>query len=49
VLSSYIGLPVFIVLWLGHRYITKSKVVPLLEMDLTAPKDVEDEPRVATH
>ena len=47
VLSSYIGLPVFIVLWLGHRYITRSKVVPLLEMDLTAPKDVEDEPRGA--
>ncbi|WP_395399488.1 amino acid permease [Arthrobacter sp. UC242_113] len=48
VLSSYIGLPVFIVLWLAHRYITKSKVVPLLEMDLTAPKDVEDEPSVGT-
>jgi lysine-specific permease len=40
VLSSYIGLPVFIALWLGHRFITKSKVVPLLEMDLTAPKDI---------
>src|SRR5919112_628414 len=43
VLSSYIGLPVFIVLWLAHRFITKSKMVPLLEMDLTAPKDLEDE------
>lgn len=41
VLSSYIGLPVFIALWLGHRFITKSKTVPLLEMDLAAPKDLE--------
>ena len=48
VLSSYIGLPVFIVLWLAHHFITKSKVVPLLEMDLTAPKDLEDEPRGGT-
>jgi lysine-specific permease len=48
VLSSYIGLPVFIVLWLAHRFITKSKVVPLLEMDLTAPQDLEDEPRGST-
>jgi len=43
VLSSYIGLPVFIILWMAHRFITKSKMVPLLEMDLTAPKDLEDE------
>jgi lysine-specific permease len=40
VLSSYIGLPVFIVLWLAHRHVTKSKMVPLHEMDLAAPKDV---------
>ncbi|MFC9353162.1 amino acid permease [Arthrobacter sp. NPDC057013] len=49
VLSSYIGLPVFIVLWLGHRYITKSKMVPLHEMDLAAPKDVEDQPSGKIH
>ena len=44
-LSSYIGLPAFIVLWLAHRFVTKSKVVPLLEMNLAAPKDLEDEAR----
>ena len=43
VLSSYIGLPIFLGLWLVHRFVTKSKVVPLLEMDLTAPQDLEDE------
>jgi lysine-specific permease len=43
VLSSYIGLPVFIGLWLAHRFITKSKLVPLHEMDLTAPEDLKDE------
>ncbi|MDR7359231.1 amino acid permease [Paeniglutamicibacter sulfureus] len=43
VLSSYIGLPIFLGLWLVHRLVTKSKVVPLLEMDLAAPQDVEDE------
>ncbi|MFP3461060.1 amino acid permease [Arthrobacter globiformis] len=48
VLSSYIGLPVFIVLWLVHRYITKSKMVPLHEMDLAAPTDVEAEPSRGT-
>ncbi|KAA0976029.1 amino acid permease [Paeniglutamicibacter gangotriensis] len=44
VLSSYIGLPIFLGLWLIHRLVTKSKVVPLLEMDLSAPADIEDEP-----
>ncbi|MCV9994130.1 amino acid permease [Paeniglutamicibacter sp. ZC-3] len=43
VLSSYIGLPIFLGLWLVHRFVTKSRVVPLLEMDLAAPQDVEDE------
>ncbi|MFL4474936.1 amino acid permease [Paeniglutamicibacter sp. MACA_103] len=43
VLSSYIGLPIFLGLWLVHRLVTKSRVVPLLEMDLAAPQDVEDE------
>ncbi|QXQ09790.1 amino acid permease [Paeniglutamicibacter sp. Y32M11] len=43
VLSSYIGLPIFLGLWLVHRMVTKSRVVPLLDMDLSAPQDVEDE------
>ena len=43
VLSSV--LPIFIALWLTDRSITKSRVVPLLEMDLTGPKDLDDGPR----
>lgn len=42
VLSSYIGLPIFLALWLVHRVKTKSKVVPLLEMDLTPPQGLDD-------
>lgn len=37
VLSSYIGIPIFLGLWLIHRHVTMSRVVPLLEMDLEAP------------
>lgn len=43
VLSSYIGLPIFLGLWLVHRHVTKSKVVPLLAMDLSSPQDIEDD------
>ena len=46
VLSAYIGLPLFLGLWLIHRYVTKSKVVPLLEMDLSAPADIEESAKV---
>ncbi len=41
ILSSYIGIPIFLGLWLVHRHVTKSRVVPLLDMDLSGPKDVE--------
>lgn len=44
VLSSYAALPIFLFLWLGHRTVTKSKMVPLLKMDLTAPEDLDDAP-----
>ena len=44
VLSAYIGLPIFLALWLGHRMVTKSTVVPLTDMDLSGPADLEDEP-----
>jgi lysine-specific permease len=44
VLSSYAGLPIFIILWAGHRFVTKSRMVPLLHMDLTGPQDLEEEP-----
>jgi lysine-specific permease len=47
VLSSYIGLPIFLALWLVHRYKTKSRVVPLLEMDLAPPQGLDDVARSA--
>lgn len=34
VLVSYIGLPLFIALWIGYKLIKKSKIVPLHECDL---------------
>ncbi|MBM7051131.1 amino acid permease [Rothia sp. ZJ932] len=35
VLSAYIGLPIFIAVWLIHKAVTKSKTVPLDQMDVT--------------
>lgn len=34
-LVSYIGLPLFILVWLGYKYTKKTKVVPLHKVDLT--------------
>ncbi len=34
-LTIYIGLPLFIVLWLGYKFVKKTKVVPLEECDFT--------------
>ncbi|WP_434024433.1 amino acid permease [Neobacillus mesonae] len=34
-LVSYISLPVFIILWLGYKFIKKTKVVPLEECDFS--------------
>ncbi|GAA1364011.1 amino acid permease [Arthrobacter rhombi] len=39
VLSSYIGVPIFLGLWLAHRLATRSRIVPLREMDLSGPDD----------
>jgi lysine-specific permease len=33
-LVSYIGLPLFLLLWLGYKVVKKTKVVPLSECDL---------------
>lgn len=44
VLSSYIGLPIFIILWAGHRYVSKSRMVQLNQMDLTGPAGLDDTP-----
>ena len=32
---SYIGLPLFIALWIGYKIKHKTKIVPLKECDLT--------------
>ncbi|WP_042355461.1 amino acid permease [Bacillus rubiinfantis] len=34
VLVSYIGLPLFLILWLGHKFVKKTKVIPLEKCDL---------------
>ena len=34
-LSSYLGLPVFLALWLGHKVVTKDKPVDLLTADVS--------------
>lgn len=34
-ISAYIGLPLFFVLWLGYKFIKKTKIIPLEECDFT--------------
>lgn len=38
IMSSYIGIPAFLILWVGHKVITKSKGVKPLEADLSRPQ-----------
>ncbi|MDQ0197964.1 amino acid permease [Neobacillus ginsengisoli] len=33
ILATYIGLPIFLLLWLSYKFIKKTKVVPLMECD----------------
>nr|WP_245208753.1 amino acid permease [Gottfriedia endophytica] len=35
IIVSYIGIPVFLAVWLGYKFIKKTKVVPLKEVDLS--------------
>ena len=35
ILSSYIGLPLFIALWVGHKLSTRSHMVPLDDVDIS--------------
>lgn len=35
VASSYIGLPVFAALWLGHRLVTRTRMLPLKQIDVS--------------
>ncbi|MMZ68569.1 Lysine-specific permease [compost metagenome] len=35
-LVAYLSLPLFLILWLGYKWIKKTKVVPLQECDFTS-------------
>lgn len=35
VISAYIGLPLFLAMWFGYKFIKKTKIVPLKECDFT--------------
>ncbi|WP_152395145.1 amino acid permease [Paenibacillus guangzhouensis] len=37
VLISYIGLPLFLIVWLGYKFVKKTKVIPLHECQLDPP------------
>ncbi|QQT02727.1 amino acid permease [Peribacillus psychrosaccharolyticus] len=38
-ISAYIGLPLFFVLWLGYKFIKKTKIIPLEECDFTTEEE----------
>ncbi|MEW6870833.1 amino acid permease [Trueperella pyogenes] len=40
-LSSYIGLPIFLALWAGHKLVTRAPAVKPLEVDLTRRSDAD--------
>ncbi|MEW6926100.1 amino acid permease [Trueperella pyogenes] len=40
-LSSYIGLPIFLALWAGHKFVTRAPAVKPLEVDLTRRSDAD--------
>lgn len=42
VASSYIGLPIFLAVWLGHKALTRDRLVPLEQVDVSG---VQDAPR----
>lgn len=39
VLVSYVSLPLFLLIWFGYRLFRKSRIIPLTECDLSAPKE----------
>ncbi|MCM3318190.1 amino acid permease [Rummeliibacillus stabekisii] len=41
ILVSYIGLPIFLIIWFGHKLKCKTKVVRLEEADLTTKRQVQ--------
>ncbi|WP_042455674.1 amino acid permease [Neobacillus dielmonensis] len=43
VLVSYIGIPLFLILWLGYKFAKKTKLIPLQQCDLNAqPKEMQE-------
>ncbi|KAI9226851.1 MAG: lysine-specific permease [Piptocephalis tieghemiana] len=42
VVSAYIGIPLFLILWFGYKVIRRTKVVPLAQVDLDTGRLVED-------
>lgn len=38
IITSYMGLPLFLILWLGHKAVKKTKVIDLKEVDLDNSK-----------
>ncbi|WP_235872262.1 amino acid permease [Siminovitchia acidinfaciens] len=42
-LISYIGLPLFIAVWLVYKFTKKTKVVPLEQCDFSVDKDIEEQ------
>ena len=39
---SYIGIPAFLAIYLGYKFVKKTKVVPLEQMDLSNTKHADD-------
>lgn len=42
VLGAYIGLPVFLAVWWGHALLTKDKLIPLEDVDVTGVRLTQD-------
>ncbi|RKP13749.1 lysine-specific permease [Piptocephalis cylindrospora] len=43
VISAYIGIPLFLILWFGYKIICKTKVVPLAQVDLDTGRPTQQE------
>lgn len=40
IVVSYISIPLFLAVWLGYKWVKHTKVIPLLEVDLSSPTTV---------
>jgi amino acid permease len=43
IVAAYIGIPIFLAVWLIAKWKMKSKLIPLDQCDLSRHKDQEDE------